>query len=78
EEARHPEATAEPGRNVIVEMVESIQKVSKQIADMSVQMNHLGAHGDKIGAVMKVIEDIAEQPNLRALNAAIGAARAGE
>ncbi|MDW2277251.1 methyl-accepting chemotaxis protein, partial [Vibrio sp. 1074] len=67
EEARKSEATAEQGRTVIVEMVESIQQVSKQMADMSVQMNHLGAHGEKIGAVIKVIEDIAEQTNLLAL-----------
>ncbi|HHC7247610.1 TPA: methyl-accepting chemotaxis protein [Vibrio parahaemolyticus] len=78
EEARKSEATAEQGRTVIVEMVESIQQVSKQMADMSVQMNHLGAHGEKIGAVIKVIEGIAEQTNLLALNAAIEAARAGE
>ncbi len=78
EEARSSEATAEQGRGVIVEMVQSIQQVSQQMADMSVQMNSLGAHGEKIGAVIKVIEDIAEQTNLLALNAAIEAARAGE
>ncbi len=78
EEARSSEATAEQGRGVIVEMVQSIQQVSQQMADMSVQMNSLGSHGEKIGAVIKVIEDIAEQTNLLALNAAIEAARAGE
>ncbi len=78
EEARKSESTAEQGRTVIVEMVESIQQVSQQMSDMSVQMNSLGSHGEKIGAVIKVIEDIAEQTNLLALNAAIEAARAGE
>ncbi|CAE6902614.1 methyl-accepting chemotaxis protein [Vibrio sp. B1REV9] len=78
EEARKSEATAEQGRGVIVDMVESIQQVSQQMTDMSVQMNNLGSHGEKIGAVIKVIEDIAGQTNLLALNAAIEAARAGE
>ncbi|CAH6842821.1 Methyl-accepting chemotaxis protein [Vibrio chagasii] len=78
EEARRSEASAEDGRNVIVEMVASIQQVSTQMSDMSLQMNTLGSHGEQIGSVIKVIEDIAEQTNLLALNAAIEAARAGE
>ncbi|WP_135456555.1 methyl-accepting chemotaxis protein [Vibrio echinoideorum] len=78
EEARRSETSAEDGRNVIVEMVASIEQVSAQMSDMSVQMNTLGSHGEPIGSVIKVIEDIAGQTNLLALNAAIEAARAGE
>lgn len=78
EEAKRSEASAEEGRNVIVEMVASIQQVSQQMSDMSVQMNELGTHSEQIGSVIKVIEDIAAQTNLLALNAAIEAARAGE
>ncbi|MGY3570043.1 methyl-accepting chemotaxis protein [Vibrio paucivorans] len=78
EEAQRSETSAEEGRNVIVEMVASIQQVSQQMTDMSKQMNQLGSHGEQIGSVIKVIEDIAEQTNLLALNAAIEAARAGE
>ncbi|PMM65305.1 methyl-accepting chemotaxis protein [Vibrio splendidus] len=78
EEARRSETSAEDGRNVIVEMVTSIEQVSAQMSDMSVQMNTLGSHGEQIGSVIKVIEDIAGQTNLLALNAAIEAARAGE
>lgn len=76
--AQQSEKAAEDGRSVIVEMVASIQQVSQQMSDMSVQMNELGSHGEQIGSVIKVIEDIAEQTNLLALNAAIEAARAGE
>ncbi|EGU30127.1 methyl-accepting chemotaxis protein [Vibrio scophthalmi LMG 19158] len=78
EESKRSEETAEGGRDVIRDMVASIQQVSQQMGDMSTQMNQLGSHGEKIGSVIKVIEDIAEQTNLLALNAAIEAARAGE
>ncbi len=78
EEAKRSESSAEEGRKVIVDMVASIQQVSQQMSDMSVQMNALGTHSEQIGSVIKVIEDIAAQTNLLALNAAIEAARAGE
>lgn len=69
---------AKNGRDIIVEMVESIGQVSTQMEQMSGQMNTLGERSEEIGSVIKVIEDIAEQTNLLALNAAIEAARAGE
>ncbi|RJG51533.1 methyl-accepting chemotaxis protein [Motilimonas pumila] len=70
--------SAQSGRNIILEMVKSIQQVSLQMEEMSGQMGKLGDRSDQIGSVIKVIEDIAEQTNLLALNAAIEAARAGE
>jgi len=78
EEAKKSEESAESGRVVITEMVDSIQQVSVQMTEMSTQMNELGEHGEQIGSVIRVIEGIAEQTNLLALNAAIEAARAGE
>ncbi|MGL4829463.1 MAG: methyl-accepting chemotaxis protein [Vibrio sp.] len=77
-EARSSEASAEQGRKVILEMVQSVQRVSQQMNDMSTQMNELGSHSEQIGSVIRVIEGIAEQTNLLALNAAIEAARAGD
>ena len=42
------------------------------------KVEELGKLGEKIGAVVETIDDIADQTNLLALNAAIEAARAGE
>ncbi|MFM2589594.1 methyl-accepting chemotaxis protein [Vibrio sp. TBV020] len=78
EEAQRSEGSAESGRQIITEMVDSIQQVSLQMTEMSKQMDGLGKHSEQIGSVIRVIEEIAEQTNLLALNAAIEAARAGE
>jgi methyl-accepting chemotaxis protein len=48
------------------------------VGNAASQVEELGKLGDKIGAVVETIDDIAEQTNLLALNAAIEAARAGE
>src|SRR5918999_1637693 len=48
------------------------------VAEAAGKVEELGKLGEKIGAVVETIDDIAEQTNLLALNAAIEAARAGE
>ena len=53
------------------EIMESFEKISLAVSDMSNQM-------DEIGGIVDVIADIADQTNLLALNAAIEAARAGD
>src|ERR687895_556336 len=48
------------------------------VAEAAGRIDELGGLSEKIGAVVGTIDDIAEQTNLLALNAAIEAARAGE
>lgn len=57
---------------------QSIQQLANQITEAMQVINQLAEDSQQIAQVMGVIEDIAEQTNLLALNAAIEAARAGE
>lgn len=56
----------------------SIREVSSQISESATVISQLSEDSEQIGSVVEVIESIAEQTNLLALNAAIEAARAGE
>ena len=73
-------ASHSAGNGVLV--VEKTVSVMGQIADRVQEsartVESLGARSDQIGAIIGTIEDIADQTNLLALNAAIEAARAGE
>ncbi|MEN6356096.1 MAG: methyl-accepting chemotaxis protein [Armatimonadota bacterium] len=55
--------------------MDRIKDATDKVADM---VKSLGEHSQQIGAIVETIDDIAEQTNLLALNAAIEAARAGE
>jgi len=55
-----------------------MDRIKNAVEGAAVKVAELGAKGDQIGAIVETIDDIAEQTNLLALNAAIEAARAGE
>ncbi|MDQ1146307.1 methyl-accepting chemotaxis protein [Bacillus sp. SORGH_AS 510] len=55
-----------------------MNEISNVIEQASVVMENLGKSSEEIGCIIAVIDDIADQTNLLALNAAIEAARAGE
>ena len=71
------ESTVE-GKQVVQKTVESIGDLAEGIEKASNVIHELESHSEKIGGVLDVIKNIAEQTNLLALNAAIEAARAGE
>ena len=66
------------GASLVGQVIDSVNLVQQQAQTMRVDLTALGKQADSIGAIMDVINDIADQTNLLALNAAIEAARAGE
>ena len=70
--------TAQEGRGVVQETVDGMHTISDAVSRSAQAVTELGKRGEQIGAIIEVINDIADQTNLLALNAAIEAARAGE
>ncbi len=69
---------ASTGQQVVGKTVESINRLAEEVRGAGEIIHSLEKNSDKIGSVIDVIQGIAEQTNLLALNAAIEAARAGE
>ena len=69
---------AESGSAVVGQTVAVMGKIAERVQLSAKSIEGLGSRSDQIGAIIGTIEDIADQTNLLALNAAIEAARAGE
>ncbi len=69
---------AERGGSSIETIVDGMHTIRSTINDLASDIRQLGNNSEQIGDIVKVIDRIAEQTNLLALNAAIEAARAGE
>ncbi len=70
--------TAEDGGSVVKGTIAGMDRVAEVVGRSSEKIKMLGRSSDQIGEIIQVIDDIADQTNLLALNAAIEAARAGE
>ena len=66
------------GEMAVGETAGGMTRIKSSVDATAVKVTELGAKGAQIGAIVETIDDIAEQTNLLALNAAIEAARAGE
>jgi methyl-accepting chemotaxis protein len=76
--SQQAKASAQHGAQAVRETVAGMAEIKDVVTEAGARVEELGKLGDKIGAVVETIDDIAEQTNLLALNAAIEAARAGE
>ncbi|HBW14638.1 MAG TPA: chemotaxis protein [Desulfovibrio sp.] len=66
------------GADRVREALDAISAMQRRVLELRDTMGELGHRAEAIGRIMDVINDIADQTNLLALNAAIEAARAGE
>jgi methyl-accepting chemotaxis protein len=78
EGAQRASQTAHDGAVVVERTVTVMSQIAEKVQESAKTVESLGARSDQIGAIIGTIEDIADQTNLLALNAAIEAARAGE
>jgi methyl-accepting chemotaxis protein len=69
---------AKEGGKVVNETIEGMNKIAEVVKRSAFTVEKLGKSSEQIGEIVQVIDDIADQTNLLALNAAIEAARAGE
>jgi len=71
-------SAAVSGAQVVNETISVMNSIAAQVRQSAHAVESLGSRSDQIGEIVGTIEDIADQTNLLALNAAIEAARAGE
>ena len=76
--AQEASTAARKGGKVVDQMLARMQSIAASTNGASEKIQHLGKQSEHIGQIISVIDDIADQTNLLALNAAIEAARAGE
>jgi methyl-accepting chemotaxis protein len=70
--------TAREGGLIVEQSLAKMRTIAESVSATARKVEELGKSSDQIGRIIGVIDDIADQTNLLALNAAIEAARAGE
>ena len=78
ESSRQGSKLAIEGVSVVQETVAGMNRLAEKVKQTAATVASLGTRSEQIGEIIGTIEDIADQTNLLALNAAIEAARAGE
>jgi methyl-accepting chemotaxis protein len=78
ETAEGASGTATSGGQVVNDTIQGMQRIAGVVRESAESIGKLAKSADQIGEIIGVIDDIADQTNLLALNAAIEAARAGE
>ena len=78
EAAKRAGVIAKDGGKVMNDTIDGMNRIAEVVRKAADTVETLGRNSNQIGEIVQVIDDIADQTNLLALNAAIEAARAGE
>ena len=78
ENAQSSGKTACEGGEIVTRTIQGMHAIDEAVAGSAASVQELGRRSEQIGVIIQTINDIADQTNLLALNAAIEAARAGE
>ncbi|MCX6546383.1 MAG: methyl-accepting chemotaxis protein [Acidobacteria bacterium] len=78
ETAQKAAAVSETGRKAVAETLEGMNRIREQMESIAESVVRLSEQGQTIGEIIATVNDLAEQSNLLAVNAAIEASRAGE
>jgi twitching motility protein PilJ len=76
--ARHSVDVAHKGGDAVRRTIDGMNTIRETIQDTSKRIKRLGESSQEIGNIVELINDIAEQTNILALNASIQASMAGE
>lgn len=72
------DSSAKSGKKIIEATITAMNRINDHVRESAEIIRDLGTRSDQIGQIVGLINDVADQTNLLALNAAIEAARAGE
>ena len=78
ERSQNAAAVSETGRKAVIETFDGMNGIREQMESIAERVVRLSEQGQAIGEIIATVNDIAEQSNLLAVNAAIEATRAGE
>ncbi|MEW6237706.1 MAG: methyl-accepting chemotaxis protein [Candidatus Omnitrophota bacterium] len=78
ESAQKTVQTSQTGKNAVEESIEGMNRIREQMESIADNILRLSEQSQTIGEIIAVVNDLADQSNLLAVNAAIEAAKAGE